>query len=222
MKAKIKFFIVMICSIIFIISCGEDNSSGDNSYRLIDTMGNTLKHVEPPENIIAYESIRVEHDDSGGAAALASILNYLFGYNLSESDANGELMFYGNYGQIQPPKFSFYDMKQYVVALNHNANGYTYSDLCSFKAFDSDEISSVLGASLLPIEIGTDRHFVVLQGYDNAYVYFSSPLIGKICFSYRDFCAVNYREVVFVVWQNGMSPLTKGNTMPLGNFKQIL
>lgn len=218
---KVKFSLFMLCSIVLISGCGDD-SSGDDRYRLVDTLGNTLEHVEPSENITANKTIKIVNDDSGGAASLASILNFLFEYSFSESDVNEELMLYGNHGQTQPPKFSFYDMKQFVESLSHQANGYTYDDLCSFEDFDSDEISTVLGAALLPIQIDDYRHFAVLQGYDENYVYFSSPLAGKICFSYAVFCSVNYSEEVFVVWPNGINPLSKGSILPSGKFKRFL
>lgn len=221
MITNVKFFIVLVCSIIFIAGCGED-SSGGGSYRLIDTLGNTLEEVKPPANTANYKTIKIANDYSGGAAALASILNYLFGHSISESDAIEGLMLSGSYGQIQPSTFSFYAMQLYAASLNHQSNGYTYENLCSYENFDSDEISTVLGAALLPIRIDGYGHYAVLQGYDENYVYFSSPLVGKICVSYAVFCAINFRREVFVVWPDGVDPLTKGGRVSFGTFRQFL
>lgn len=86
------------------------------------------------------------------------------------------MMKYGERAKIIERRgFSFLDMKRYLEALGISGNGYQASidDL-------RDLFPQTSSAAFIPIDILGLKHFVLLNGVDQQYVYVSSPRFGSI------------------------------------------
>ena len=206
MAIKIKLLCITILSVLIVSGCGESDSSvsiSDNpeAYKLIDSQGNIIKNIAPPGDLTEYEITVSSSDYSCGSSALATILNYSYEMSLSEEDVIEGLLTYGNREQIEEHRaFSLLDMKMYVTALGYAGFGYSYDSLCTLQDFQNENVEHVIDKSLLPIQIGDFKHFVVLAGFDDNYVYLADPSIGRLCLSYEDFCDALYQNMIFVVW----------------------
>ena len=113
--------------------------------------------------------IRQRYDFSCGSAALATLMHYHYGDATTEETAFREMWRGGDQGKIRAQGFSLLDMKRYLEARGHKANGFkvTLAQVAEAK---------VPGIAL--VTVSGYRHFVVVKGVTNAEVLIGDPSLG--------------------------------------------
>ena len=151
--------------------------------------------IKPFSEFDAAHIVRQEYDYSCGSAALATILNFYLGENLTENQVIQGLLAYGDKTQIKRRRaFSLLDMKRFVTALNYNVAGYTA---------DIDDLRSLGMPCIVPISIYGYKHFVVFRGIYKEHVFCADPFMGNISFSEDKFREIWYKNVIFLVTNSG-------------------
>jgi uncharacterized protein len=163
-------------------------------------------------NVIPLEEFKDRHiskqtfDYSCGSAALATLLNYYVGENLTERQVIQGLMEYGNKNKIAERKaFSLLDMKKFVNKLGYEASGY--------KA-ELKDVLELKKPCIVPIEFFGYRHFTVLKGFYNGHVFLADPFRGNTSYTISEFQKMWYETVIFVVEIEGSPPV---NALKLKN-----
>jgi predicted double-glycine peptidase len=110
-------------------------------------------------------------DYSCGAAALATVLRYHFGYRMTEKDAILGMFKYGEQEKIRRRGFSLLDMKRFAIEQGLQAKGYRVQDINILKKIHVPVITL--------IEANNYKHFVVIRRTDDRFVYLSDPSWGN-------------------------------------------
>jgi predicted double-glycine peptidase len=135
--------------------------------------------------------IKQQFDYSCGSAALATLLNYYLGENLTEKQIINGLVEYGDKKQIERLKaFSLLDMKRFVEKLGYYGTGYK-ADIADLKTLGKP--------CIVPMEIFGYQHFVVFRGIVQDHVFLADPYMGDISFPLEQFRKMWQRNVAFVV-----------------------
>jgi uncharacterized protein len=137
--------------------------------------------------------VQQQTEFSCGAAALATIFNYAYGRNTTEAQVLLNMLKIADPDVVQEKGFSLLDMKNYVLAIGMQAEGYSvpYDSLSSMK---------VPGIALLNLK--GYKHFVVIRKADAEYVHVGDPALGNRVIRRRDF-ERDWNGVVFVVIGDG-------------------
>jgi len=151
--------------------------------------------------------IKQSADYSCGSAALATLLNYYLGEDLTESQVIHGMLEYGDRGLIEKRRaFSLLDMKRFVAKLGYHGAGYTA---------EIDDLRSLERPCIVPIEIYQYNHFVVYKGIYDGHIFFADPFMGNISFALSKFEKIWYKNVAFVV-----SPEDESETLDLVTLKE--
>jgi predicted double-glycine peptidase len=135
--------------------------------------------------------IKQQFDYSCGSAALATLLNYYLGENLTEKQIIDGLVEYGDKKQIERLRaFSLLDMKRFVEKLGYYGTGYK-ADIADLKALGKP--------CIVPMEIFGYQHFCVFRGIIQDHVFLADPYMGDISFPVEQFRKMWQRNVAFVV-----------------------
>ena len=135
-------------------------------------------------------------DISCGPAALATILNYYLGEQVSEMEIISSILQSSDVTKVkriqERQAFSLLDLKRYAVARGYSAEGYKtgFQDLVDFGK-----------PVIIPIEPLGYKHFVVFRGIVGDRVYLSDPAFGNITMRFPHFLYV-WKERVTLVVQN--------------------
>ncbi len=116
-----------------------------------------------------------EWDLSCGAAALATVLRYQYGINVTEKEVASELI--GRQEYVDNPNllalkqgFSLLDLKRYVDKRGMSGNGYGKMEL--------DDLIE-LGIAIVPLGLDGYNHFVVFRGIVDNQVLLADPAWGN-------------------------------------------
>lgn len=135
--------------------------------------------------------IKQQFDYSCGSAALATLLNYYLGENLTEKQIIAGLYEYGDKTQIERLKaFSLLDMKRFVEKLGYYGTGYRA---------DIEDLRTMGKPCIVPMEIYGYQHFVVFRGIVQDHVFVADPFMGDVSFPLDQFRKMWHRNVAFVV-----------------------
>ena len=118
-------------------------------------------------------------DYSCGAASLATVLRYHFGYRITEKDAILGMFKYGEQEKIRRRGFSLLDMKRFALERGLQAKGYRVPDINILKQVSIPAITL--------IETNQYKHFVVIRRTDDRFVYLSDPSWGNRKMTLADF-----------------------------------
>jgi uncharacterized protein len=156
----------------------------------------TIDHnVVPLAEMQERNVIHQEYDFSCGSAALATLLNYYLGENLTEHQVIKGLMEYGDKEKIAARRaFSFLDMKQFVNKLGYKGVGY--------KA-ELTDLLELNRPCIIPIEFLGYRHFTVLKGIHDGHIFLADPFRGNTSYPLAGFEDMWYEDVIFVVYPEG-------------------
>lgn len=110
-------------------------------------------------------------DYSCGAAALATVCRYHFGYRMTEKDAILGMFQHGEQEKIRQRGFSLLDMKRFALGQGLQAQGYRVQDINLLKQVNVPVITL--------IETNNYKHFVVIRNTDDRFVYLSDPSWGN-------------------------------------------
>ncbi len=118
-------------------------------------------------------------DYSCGAAAVATVMRYHFGYPLTETDAILGMFKHGEQEKIRRRGFSMLDMKRFALQQGLKAKGYRVPDVNLLKQVNIPAITL--------IETNQYKHFVVIRYTDDQFVYLSDPSWGNRKMPLADF-----------------------------------
>lgn len=135
--------------------------------------------------------VKQQYDYSCGSAALATLLNYYLGEQLTEKQIIQALIEYGDKQQIEKLRaFSLLDMKRFVEKLGYKGTGY--------KA-EIEDLKTLGKPCIVPVEIFGYSHFCVFRGIFQDHVFLADPYLGNVSYSVADFRKMWQRNVAFVV-----------------------
>jgi len=158
------------------------------------------ENIKPLSEIQNQNIVKQSYDYSCGSAALATLLKYHLGENLTERQVLRGMMEYGNKANIAERRaFSLLDMKKFVEKLGYQGIGYKaeFNDLLELKE-----------PCILPIQFSGYRHFTVLKGFRNGHVFLADPFRGNTSYTIDEFSKMWYENIIFLVQSKGTRELT--------------
>jgi predicted double-glycine peptidase len=156
-------------------------------------------------------------DFSCGAAALATLLKYQYGKEVTETDVIKGMLAYGDKILIKKRGFSFLDMKIYSQTLGFQANGYKLK---------IEQLRQVKIPTIVLINIRGYNHFVVLKGVVGERVYTADPAWGNKVMELEEFLK-SWNNVIFVAAgpkegkPAGLAPAETRAKIPKGQILRI-
>lgn len=151
------------------------------------------------------DMVAQEHDFSCGAAALATILDYGYGFRLSETEAiEGMMRRASSPAEVLKDGFSMLDMKGYVESLGLHAVGFQVN----MAAMDQLRIPVI---ALLDVQ--GYSHFVVVKKVNEGLVFISDPALGNRSLEVAEFRRDWHGLVLAIVGRPFLrdSPLLRDN-----------
>ena len=142
--------------------------------------------------------LRQQYDNSGGSAALATLLRYHFGRDVAEGQVFRAMYSAGDQQKIRRVGFSLLDMKAYLAGRGMRSNGYRV---------DFDRLATIQAPSITIIKVGGYRHFVVIKGVQPGGVLVGDPATGLKVYSRADFEKA-WNPIIFLIDEpSGAQPL---------------
>lgn len=153
-----------------------------------------------PLAALTFKNIMKQNlDYSCGSAALATLLDFYLGEDLTERQIINGLVEYGDKYKIAERRaFSFLDMKKFVSKLGYEAGGYkaTIDDLMGLKQ-----------PCIVPIQFFGYRHFTVFRGIYQGHVFLADPFRGNTSYTVPEFKRMWYDNVLFMINPDGAGTL---------------
>ncbi|GAA4021235.1 C39 family peptidase [Actimicrobium antarcticum] len=140
--------------------------------------------------------VRQEQDFSCGAAALATLLQNVYGRSISERAVIADMLRNTDPQRAREQGFSLLDMKQYVERIGLRGHGYTV-DMASLRAVKIPVIALQ--------DNGRSRHFVVIKKVIGDTVFIADPALGHRQMPLNEFAA-GWNRIVFAVVGDGIRP----------------
>ena len=113
--------------------------------------------------------VRQQYDYSCGSAALATLLQYHYGREVTEADVFKAMYLTGNQDSIRSVGFSLLDMKKYLESVGMTADGYRPS---------LADVAEAGVPAVTVVTIGKYRHFVIIKGMTADQVLLGDPALG--------------------------------------------
>ncbi len=136
-------------------------------------------------------------DYSCGAAALAMLLNYYFGDDVTEEEIIHFILQTGDLYKIKEQEgFSLLDLKRFTQNRGYQVQGYR---------MDFEELIALQKPVLIPVKIHFD-HFVVFRGMEKERVFLADPVAGNITLPLARFIQVWTGPIGLVVEKTGQTP----------------
>ncbi|MFB9867793.1 C39 family peptidase [Vreelandella sulfidaeris] len=137
------------------------------------------------ENLIAQET-----DFSCGAASLATILRYAYGWtSLSEVEVLEGMFAVSDADVAQRMGFSLLDLRNYVESIGMRARGYE---------IEEDALDAVSIPVIVLLDLAGYQHFVVMKKVVGDRVYIGDPSLGNTIMPRSDFMAA-WNNIIFAV-----------------------
>ena len=136
------------------------------------------------------EMVKQKTDFSCGAAALATILKYGYGEDISETEILKEIMSVNDANLIKKKGVSFKDIKNYLESRGMKGKGYRVKP----GVFKMLKIPV-----MVLLNIGGYTHFVVVKKAKDGKVYIADPSLGNKVMPEEEFVKGWWKNVVFVV-----------------------
>ena len=146
-----------------------------------------------------------QRDYSCGAAALATLLDYGYGYRLSETQAIEAMMRHvAQPAEVLRNGFSMLDMKRYVESLGMHAVGFDVN-LAAMRRLRIPVIAL--------LDVDGYSHFVVVKKVDHDLVFLSDPALGQRAIDVDTFARDWHGLVLAVIGRPFLadSPLLRDN-----------
>jgi predicted double-glycine peptidase len=141
--------------------------------------GVVVKKVQSMKELRLRQIVPQTLDYSCGAAALATLLRFHFGYQVTETEAILGMFKHGEQEKIRRRGFSMLDMKRFALKQGLKAKGYRVQDINLLKHVNIPVITL--------IETNRYKHFVVIRSVDDRFVYLSDPSWGNRKIARADF-----------------------------------
>lgn len=137
--------------------------------------------------------ISQQTDFSCGAAALATILRFVYGRDLGEADVLTGMMRVANPEVVKEQGFSLLDIKNYVEAIGLRGRGYRLT---------AEQLAQVKIPVIVLLDIKGYKHFVVVKKTTPDKVYIADPALGNKVMTRSEFAA-GWNGIVFAVIGRG-------------------
>lgn len=157
--------------------------------------------------------VRQEKDFSCGAAALATILKYAFGLNVSEDAVTKGMMRVSNPEIVKQRGFSLLDIKHYVDSIGLQGHGYRV---------ELEQLGKLRRPAIVMLDIKGYKHFVVVSKVTPETVYLADPALGNRTMRLLDF-GQSWNRLLFIITGRGYDPqsVLLSPAAPLSAHKQI-
>jgi predicted double-glycine peptidase len=205
---------LMLCSALCGFCLQPATAAQNMPLAILPGGGLVFKPVQSMRERRFSDLVEQKTDFSCGAAAVASILNQAYGWNLSEADVIHGMLAVADEEQVRSKGFSMLDMKNYATSLGMRARGYR---------IESSQLKSVSIPVIVLIEVRGYKHFVVMQRTVDDSVYVGDPVLGHKKMSMDDF-KKGWNGIVFALIGPGYDrnnplldppePLTARNRLP--------
>ncbi|WP_373187478.1 C39 family peptidase [Halopseudomonas sp.] len=113
--------------------------------------------------------VEQETDFSCGAAAMATVLNEAYGWELSEAEVIHGMLAEADHEQVRTKGFSMLDMKRYAETIGLRARGYR---------IPAEQLENIKVPTIVLVDIRGYKHFVVMQRSSEDWVYLGDPVLG--------------------------------------------
>jgi len=151
--------------------------------------GLVYKPVESIRERRFSDLVEQKTDFSCGAAAMATILNQAYGWQMTEEDVIMGMLAQADVEQVRTQGFSMLDMKNYAESLGMRARGYR---------IESSQLDNVSIPVIVLIEIRGYKHFVVMQRSVDGSVYVGDPVLGHQKLTLEEF-SKGWNGIVFAL-----------------------
>lgn len=133
--------------------------------------------------------VRQQYDYSCGSAALATLLKYHYGVDVTEAEVFKAMYAVGNQEQIQKVGFSLLDIKSYLAARGLEADGYRAT---------FDQLIKINRPAIAVVTSGSYRHFVVVKGTRDGKILIGDPATGLKTYSDAEFSKI-WNGIIFAI-----------------------
>ncbi|WP_197722063.1 C39 family peptidase [Sulfuriflexus mobilis] len=137
--------------------------------------------------------VRQDTDFSCGAAALATILKYAYGRDVTEESVLRGMLKVSDPETVRKRGFSLLDIKRYTQSIGLRGRGYKVK---------SGTLSRIKIPIIALVDIRGYKHFVVFKTYRDGKVYIADPALGNKILSFEEFNKI-WNGVVFAVIGKG-------------------
>lgn len=137
--------------------------------------------------------VRQQTDFSCGAAALATILNYAYNYDLTEREVVAGMLKVSDEEIVRQKGFSLLDIKNYVETLGLRGRGYNV---------EPEILERIKIPTIVLLDIRGYKHFVVLKKTTQDKVYIADPALGNRVMDKQEFID-GWNAVTFAVVGDG-------------------
>ncbi|RDZ26585.1 C39 family peptidase [Lysobacter silvisoli] len=128
---------------------------------------------------LRYQDLmRQRYDFSCGSSALASLLHYGYGLDVSEPELIKKMMVGVDPREVVKNGFSMLDMKRYVESIGMRGHGFRV---------DADALYRLQMPVIALLDLRGYKHFVVVKGAANGRVFVADPALGHRVMLERDF-----------------------------------
>lgn len=136
------------------------------------------KQVKTFRELRFRELMPQKYDFSCGSAALASLLNYGYGKQVTEVGLIKDMMVGADPKEVVKNGFSMLDMKRYAETIGMRAHGYRIG---------ADALYQLQMPVIALMEIKGYKHFVLVKGASAGRVFIADPALGHRVVFERDF-----------------------------------
>lgn len=134
--------------------------------------------------------VHQQYDYSCGSAALATLLTYQYGDQVTEAAVFKSMWDHGDRAKIRREGFSLLDIKDYLDSHGYRANGYEAS---------LGKLAQVGMPAIVLIRDNGYNHFVVIKGIEDGRVLVGDPSVGLRTIPIPEFEKIWPNRIVFVI-----------------------
>ena len=169
---------VLLLMVSLLVGWAAELPAGMVSWRV--TSGGTFlsKRVKSVKELRYKKVVRQKLDYSCGSAALATVLKYYYGRDISEEEIVREILRFGDKEKISKRGFSMLDLKLFADRTGFRAEGYKVK---------LEYLPKIPIPTIVLLDIKGYKHFVVLKGVREDKVYIADPALGNRVMSLEDF-----------------------------------
>ena len=133
--------------------------------------------------------VRQQYDYSCGSAALATLLKYHYGVDVTEAEVFKAMYASATREQIRKVGFSLLDIKSYLAVRGLEADGYRAS---------FDQLIQINRPAIAVVTSGAYRHFVVVKGARDGKILIGDPATGLKTYSDAEFAKI-WNGIIFAI-----------------------
>jgi predicted double-glycine peptidase len=196
---------VLVLATLFLSACGV--TTPDSAESMLAAGGQRFASpVMTFQEIRSRQILRQKYDFTCGSAALATVLHFQYGENISEQVIIREILAHGK--SVEEAKhvgFSLLDLKQFLERHGYVAQG--------FGGVKTADLMRHNVPAIVPVDMSGYKHFVVIRDVRGGTVHIANPALGNQSLSVPDFEKVWQNNIAFYVFPPGGPAAVTGNRM---------